>query len=140
MSSRRRLSFSGSLCELCGKAHSHFSSPQDWKDEEAQKYMYSLDVKSNAKVCRPCRGNVARVLGNVGYVPRWEKVKISNTYSCCILNCSNSSIAATSTASLEELRNIFESKGLTCNTIQIPVPTPLCKPHYHMVYDALKTR
>ena len=32
------------------------------------------------------------------------------------------------------MRGILESVGLKCSTTEIPIPTPLCKHHFYLVY------
>ena len=32
----------------------------------------------------------------------------------------------------------LESAGLQCTTTEVPIPTPLCKHHYHLVYNMLQ--
>ena len=122
-------------CELCHGCHGHFSLPKDWKNEQARVYVSSLNVPLSSKVCRPCRDDATRVLSNPSHVPRWEKGKArQQSNDCCIADCSSTSVALTSIASAEELEHILRERGLNGS---ISVPTPLCKRHYHMVYDAL---
>ena len=100
--------------------------------------MVSMDVPADSVVCRPCRQNVTRVIADAEYMPRWRKesVESSNSY-CCVQNCSELSIAHASMCSSDEFMQI---QGIEFQNEPIPVPTPLCKSHYHAVYDALQTR
>jgi len=43
-------------------------------------------------------------------------------------------------ATSEEMQHAFDSTGLKCGNDPIPTPTPLCKNHYHLVYNALQSR
>ena len=129
---RCQLASAAAQCELCHGCHSHFSLPKDWKNEQARVYVSSLNVPLSSKVCRD---DVTRVLSNPSHVPRWEKGKArQQSNDCCIADCSSTSVALTSIASAEELEHILRERGLNGS---IGVPTPLCKRHYHMAYDAL---
>jgi len=148
-SSRRKLSFSGggsdsiSICKLCQGHHSHLSSPAEWKNEQARTYVLSLDVPSASMVCRPRRHDVTRALANPCYVPGWRKdaSKASTKSSdCCVATCSNTVLASSAVATSEEMQHAFDSTGLKCGNDPIPTPTPLCKNHYHLVYNALQSR
>ena len=98
----------------------------------------SMDIPADSLVCRPCRQDVTRVIADAGYIPRWGKESraSSNSYYC-VRNCSQLSIANTSMCSSDELKQI---QDIEFQSEPIPVPTPLCKSHYHAVYDALQTR
>ena len=141
-SSRRQLSFSGGdddLCKLCQCHNSHLSSPASWRNEQARSHVLSLQVPPDSLVCRPCRHDVTRVLANPCYVPRWRKGKTSAKNStCCILGCSSVTLSAVGSTS--EVHHAFESMGLKCSSEVIPTPTPLCKYHYHLTYNALQPR
>ena len=101
--------------------------------------MLSLNVSTESLVCRPCRDDITRVLANPAYIPRWKKgeVEICNRY-CCVKNCNSISFTQTNMcSSSNELKCI---DGIEFTTECIPIPTPLCKNHYHVVYDALQSR
>ena len=74
------------------------------------------------------------MLAAAGYIPSWGKESraSSNSY-CCVLKLS---IANTSMCSSDERKQI---QDIEFQSEPIPVPTPLCKSHYHAVYDALQT-
>ena len=144
-SSRRQLSFPGraneSICNLCQGCHSHLSSPAEWKNEQARTYVLSLQVSPASLVCRPCRDDVTRALANPCYVPRWRKGKASaKTSDCSVLNCSNTVFAVIAVATSDEVQHAFDTTALKCGSEVIPIPTPLCKRHYHVVYDTLQSR
>ena len=137
--SNRQLKFSEpSVCALCHNHHSHTSSPNEWKNQHAREYVVSMDVPADSVVCRPCRHDVTRVIADAEYMRRWRKesVESSNSY-CCVRNCSELSIAYASMCSSDEFIQI---QGIEFQNEPIPVPTPLCKSHYHAVYDASQTR
>lgn len=105
--------------------------------------MLALDVPSASLVCRPCRDDVTRALANPCYVPRWRKDAtkgLTKSSDCCVVNCSSTVIATSAVATSDELLHAFESTGLKCGSEIIPFPTPLCKSHYHLVYNALQSR
>ena len=141
--SNRHLKFSepspSAVCALCHNHHSHTSSPKEWKNQHAREYVVSMDVPADSVVCRPCRQDVTRVIAaEYNVMPRWgkESVESSNSY-CCVQNCSELSIVHASMCSSDEFMQI---QGIEFQNEPIPVPTPLCKSHYHAVYDALQTR
>ena len=92
----------------------------------------SMDIPADSLVCRPCRQDVTRVIADAGYIPRWGKESraSSNSY-CCVRKLS---IANTSMCSSDELKQIQDIE------FQSELIPPLCKSHYHAVYDALQTR
>ena len=52
------------------------------------------------------------------------------------MECKNSAVSSVSTTT--EVMQVFAQAGLTCiNDVE---PTPLCKQHYQLVYDALQPR
>ena len=94
-------------------------------------HVLSLQIPSDLLICRLCRDDVTRVLANPCHVPRWRRVR-GKTSNCRILGCSS--------VSTYQVQHAFESAGLNCSSEVIPVPTPLCKYHYHTVYNALQPR
>ena len=101
--------------------------------------MLSLNVSTDSQVCRPCRDDVTRVLANPAYIPRWrkERVESCNTY-CCVKNCDNLSFSQTTMcSSSDELKSVHH---IEFKTERVLIPTPLCKNHYYVVYDALQSR
>ena len=97
-------------------------------------HVSSLNLTPHSMVCRPCRDDVTRVLSSPSCVPRWEKGKGCKVSSnCCITDCSSTSVTVTT----EEILN---KRGFTCRSATIPMRTPLCKTHYHMVNDNLQSR
>ena len=96
---RRKISFSGvevHICVLCQTSHSHMSTPSAWKNEQARKLVLSLQVSLESLVCRPYRDDIARMLSNSHYIPRWvdENTKQDDKASCCVLECNNSHFAS----------------------------------------------
>ena len=134
MKSSRKLDFS--VCSLCGSSHSHTSSPGEWKNVEAKKYILSLGISANSQVCRPCRQDTTRALADSAYIPRWEKGKEASKTTCCVLNCTELAIARANLCSTNDLSQL----DIDFPPLPIPTPTPLCRSHYHAVYDALQTR
>ena len=139
---RRRLSSASStqkedsrgICALCHSHHSQLSIPAYWKSEEARCLVYSLQVLLNAVVCQPCRRDVTRVLANTSYVPRWRKGREpTSARACCVMDCTDNVFASLHKAS-EQVQSAFEAGELRSCEREIPVPTPLCKHHYHRVY------
>ena len=57
---------------------------------------------------------------------------------CCITLCSESVFAHGRLGSSEQMQGALEIAGLQVSTDTMPVPTPLCKHHYHLVYNLLQ--
>lgn len=97
----------------------------------AKQYFQSLQVPQNVLVCRPCRDDITRAACNPGYIPRWEKGRKENNNSgvtCFVKLCEKPIFAKAAVKG-----------GSTCIELKpnAPHPLPLCKAHYHTVYDAL---
>ena len=123
------------ICHLCQGSHTHISSPREWKNEHAQRYVLSIGMSADSLVCRPCRQDVTRVVTDPGHTPRWGRdvgTRLKNL--CSVLNCTKIAFAH-ATISTGEL-----PQGIQFRTKPIPAPTPPCKHHYHAVYDAQDTR
>ena len=137
--SRRRLSFAsttamdeGKKCALCHNPHTQFSAPMSWKNVEVQKLaVTSLGLTDQCPVCRLCRDDIGRMVKNPDTKPRWEKNERKE--NCCIPMCGNVSFTISKIASSEQVSHIFQ-----CDTL--PHPTPLCKQHYHNVYEMLQPK
>ena len=107
-------------------------SPAEWKNEQAQTYVLSLNVSSAFLICRPCRHDITRALANPCFIPRWRKdtSKVSsNSSNCCVVDCNNTVFAASGVATSDEVQHAFDNIGLKCYSQAIPTPTPLCKYH-----------
>ena len=133
------------ICVLCQNSHSHMSTPSAWKNEAARKLVLSLQVSLESLVCRPCRDDITRMLSNSHYIPRWKKRVDENTKqdekaSCCVLECNNSHFASITSGTAHQISSAFDISGIKCSINPIPVPTPMCKSHYHIIYDTLHSR
>ena len=141
---RRQLAFSASslaaICDVCRGHHSHITSPKEWKNQDAQKYVvFSLKHSADSLVCRPCRDDIARVLANPAYIPRWRKERVEGCSSyCSVKDCNSISFTQTSLCSNSDDLKI--THGIEFTNECIPIPTPLCKNHYHVLYDVLQSR
>ena len=99
----------------------------------------SLKHLADSLVCRPCRDDIARVLANPAYIPRWRKGRVEGCSSYCFVkDCNSISFTQTSLCSSSDDLKIIH--GIEFTTECIPIPTPLCKNHYHVLYDALQSR
>ena len=139
--SRRQLSFDAeslesTICTLCKGHHRRFSTPETWRNAEARSLAASLTVNPDDPVCYACRKELTRVLSDSAYVPRWEK--LSTTNPCCIDECLHNAFALLKKFSHAELQSGFLQGGLKSRTSTIPTPTPLCKHHYHMIYNLVR--
>ena len=107
------------------------SSPSQWKSEQARALVTSLQVPIHSLVCRPCRQDVSRVIADHSYVPRWRKERAK---VCCISDYNESVFACSRMANSETLRSAMDAAGVECSVNELP-RTPLCKQHYHMIYN-----
>lgn len=120
-------------CELCRNSHPEISSPQQWKSEQARELVKSLGVGEKGTVCRPCRQDVTRMAANPSHIPRWDKIRDQ----CCISSCNEQVYARSKMASKERMMAILREQELHYVN-EVPVPTPLCRHHYHRVYNLLQ--
>ena len=87
-------------------------------------------------MCYACRRDITRVISDNNYSPRWEKSKHHS--KCCIDECSQNSFASFHKASIQQLQSALHTLKFQCTTMEIPVPTPLCKHHYHLIYNLIQ--
>ena len=137
---RRELAFSASspaaICDVCHGHHSHITSPKEWKNQDAQKYVVlSLKHSADSLVYRPCRDDIARVLANPAYIPicRWRKGRVEGCSSyCSVKDCK--SISFTQTSLYSNSDDLKITHGIEFTNECILIPTPLCKnTQLHMV-------
>ena len=130
-------------CSLCSGHHTHLSLPKQWKNDRARAYVLSLEVVSpGSQVCRLCRrDDITKVLSKSNYTPRWGKTKYASKnvdpHKCCIHNCKDSAFVCSTLGDTEQIKNAFHSIGLKYEQDNIPIPTPLCKYHYYLLYDII---
>ena len=63
------------------------------------------------------------------------------TANHCVVGCNNTVLAASAMATTsDELQHAFDRAGMKCVSEVIPIPTPLCKHHYHVVYGELQKK
>ncbi len=125
-------------CTLCQESHLHYSSPTHWKNVDACTLAESFKLSSTDLVCYACRKDITRVINDSSYLPRWVKPKHhSKVSTCCIDECSQDVFTSFHKASLQQLQSALQTLELTCNTTEI-LPAPLCKHHYHLVYNLLQ--
>ena len=91
--------------------------------------MLSMGRSADCLVCRPCRQDITRVVGDPCYTPRWERENA--TSQCCVVNCAE--FAFTHGTVTTDVCQEFAADPP-------PSPTPLCKHHYHVLYDRAQTR
>ena len=148
-SSRRRLSFPQmrddttvlvtTTCELCHKSCLNLSAPEKWKSEAAHRLAVSLGLSLKSLVCLACRNDVCRSLSNKDYVPRWKKcTNKTQSGKCCVHQCHENTFSSLKKPA-EEISSAFQKAQLHITEFLVPVPTPLCKHHYHMVYNPTQT-
>ena len=136
-STKRQLSFTGSddrTCSLCLKRHHQLSTPALWRSEQARQLVQSMQVRLDTYICKPCKDDITRVLANPNHVPRWTK---GDKEKCCISNCRENVFTRGRLGSIQQIEAALEAIGLQ-TLADIPVPTPLCKQHYHQVYNLLQ--
>ena len=137
-SSRRRLSFppvseetESSTCTLCLGKSTNMSTPRTWKSIPAQKVASTLHLEQHSPVCRLRRSDITMLVKNPEYQPRWEKR--TEAIKCCVPECRNAAFVQSKIASTDQIASIL-------GYMNAPCPTPLCKHHYHVVYNAIQPR
>lgn len=136
---RRQLCFEEavqSTCELCKQSHdkSNMALVRTWKSAEALDFVAQKGIKEDGLVCLPCRADIRRVLRDPSHKPRWEK-KVT-TQGCCIQNCNEEVFVSSHMADSESMQSVLSECGFDGNSV--PIPTPLCKHHYHEIYKLLQ--
>ena len=137
--SQRRLSFTpateettaaeGEMCTLCLAPHTQLSAPETWKNVQAQEIaLTQLQLTKESLVCRLCRDNISKLVKKPDSTRRWEKA--SSKMKCCIDMCTNDVFAKSKIATREQIAHILQ-----CENVSLPVP--LCKHHYHLLYNTL---
>ena len=132
-----RASYSGdesNRCGLCNGKHALMSFPEQWTNHRAREFVLSQGI-SLKLICKLCRCDITRVLNNPMYKPRWEKS--DKSVLCCVDGCKEHVIACSKMITEEKSAQLFEDAGLVCSSHTIPVPTPLCSHHYHLLYNRL---
>ena len=108
-------------------------------------HVLSLKVSPRSLICRPYRDNVSRVMLKSEYTPRWIKSRKSlgnksSLHDCCVRNCNNTAFVSSTLGTSDRMKHVFDTTGLKCDLDVIPIPMPLCKYHYHILYDNLHFR
>ena len=119
----------GNTCALCNSHSVKLTSPQTWRDERAQVVAKSLHLSVEQPICQACRGDIRRLTQDPDHVPRWMKPK---EILCCIPGCHELSFTQTKSVSGD---HIALAMGIA---VIPPIPTPLCKSHYHTIYKTLQ--
>ena len=76
--------------EEAANYHHQLSTPAEWRNEEARKFVLSLHVQSDALICKWCKDDATRVLANPSHIPRWRKGGVTGKDKWCITLCSES--------------------------------------------------
>ena len=137
-SSRRRLFTTpvsqSTECGVCHQTHTNVSAPSAWKDENCRELATSLGISAHSLVCRPCCNDLARLRKDPSHCPRWEKSKISG---CAILQCENLFFSKCHIP-ISNIAQCLEAAGENNIPKEIDTAPPLCKHHYHVVYNTYK--
>ena len=89
-----------------------------------------LSLTLVSRVCQLCCNVIRRLINSASITPTWEK---GGTRPKCISNCHATSFATSNIATSEQISEIFPCSNIPC-------PTPLCKRHYHIVYDTIQSK
>ena len=117
-------------CTLCKRSSPQLSTPMTWRNEKAKVFAKTLGISEGQAICRACRQEIPRLLENPRLIPRWKK---ETKKGCYVPGCCKMSYCETDMVSADELSNI-----LGISVCIVPKPTPLCKSHYHTVYNHRK--
>ena len=126
------------LCFLCNGNTTKSTTPSQWKNDDARRYALDLNVPQDGLICPACRKDITRVMSNADHVPRWAKTPAEKY--CCVVECKDTVFSALHKTSSQEIEQLFISCGLRSTTPSIPIPTPLCKHHYHLIYNKVHRR
>ena len=126
------------LCFLCNGNTTKSTTPSQWKNDDARRYALDLNVPQDGLICPACRKDITRVMSNADHVPRWTKTPAEKY--CCVVECKDTVFSALHKTSSQEIEQLFISCGLRSTTPSIPIPTPLCKHHYHLIYNKVEPR
>lgn len=111
--------------------------PKQVKSEPARTFTESLGVGDDELICSACRKDITRCLANSEHTPRWMADRDQNNL-CCVVGCDNVVLALLNKP-LHSIQKALQQASLrTCND-DIPIPVPLCKHHYHLVYNILQS-
>ena len=95
-----------------------------------------MSLSTDSLVCGPCIDDMRRVLADATYVYTYvggRKGKgLKATLTALVHNCTERSFAQSSMCVSKELKSML---SLQFRSESLPNPTPLCKSHYHAVYD-----
>ena len=135
-STRRQLKFTVSqpeVCTLCHQQHTQLSSPSSWKNRVCQELAQSLRVPAHSPVCRPCRYDITRLAEDPTHHPRWEKERENK---CAVPKCKNTFFCKRSIP-VSDFRKYLVNKdeNIPSTAEEHVYTTPLCKHHYHLVYN-----
>ena len=122
-------------CSLCDAHHGHMRPVSSWKNTAACEFVSQKGITAQSLVCRPCRQDICRLLGDPSYIPRWEKNTTGIT--CCIADCMEGVLSSCNISDATHIQSSMQECGLQCKEDPIPVPTPLCTHHYHTLYKLI---
>ena len=123
-------------CALCHRCNVNMTIPEKWRSEPAHRLVASLGVALACTICSACRKDDTRRLGDDTYIPRWEKGTGIKSM-CCVSECTEVTLASLSKPK-ELIHNAFQQAELQAFNEEVPSPTPLCKRHYHIVYNSIQ--
>ena len=121
-------------CALCCMPNHQLSAPKQWKNGSARKLAASWGVDVDSSVCKPYRDDITKCLANPGHEPRWCR-SLRAPKKCCIVKCRGNASHCSEIAGSDEMASLLLKAGLECKSATVPVPTPFCKQHYHLVYN-----
>ena len=125
-------------CFLCKQQHTNYSSPSQWKSEDAQKYALTMNIPQDAVICKACRQDIPRILADSSNTPRRLKSPISKSDKMCAINkCPNVGFTTLQKTTFEKLSEVLQSLSLDLTASSITLPVSLCKSHYHMIYKVV---
>ena len=83
-------------------------------------------------VARAAMTSLYRLVRNPEHKPRWKRQR-GIKESCCVSTCNDEAHVKSKIATSDKITEILGCKNA-------PHPTPLCKHHYHLVYDTLQPK
>jgi len=85
---------------------------------------------------KTCRQDIKRVIDNPSHIPRWQSIPVHESV-CCVEGCSEA-VFSSLQRSITEIDAAVQLLELKLAATPTPIPTPLCKHHYHTVYNQIQ--
>lgn len=120
------------ICTLCHGQHSQILEQKSCKNELAQTITKSLQMALDCLILYQCGNDMTKLVRNSDHLPRWAKPPQS---ICCLPGC----IFTQSKMATQALLALIAHAIGYSSSPALPIPTPLSKHHYHLIYNILQS-